>query len=59
MQNITKRQSDSIEEFFSDKMIDIDWRLRHTSIEFNDRLKSVTIVVDNMNEQEYYWLKEL
>ena len=47
-----------IKEFFSDEDIDNEWMRDHTSINFSDFDKSVSIKIDNMNEQEYKWLKE-
>lgn len=48
---------DQIREFFGDEEIDIDWLLNHISITFGECNK-VTITIDDMNEQEYKWLKE-
>ncbi len=45
-------------EFFADDMISDEWLLDHVSVSFDDRTKTVNISVDNMNDQEYRWLKE-
>lgn len=47
-----------IKEFIGDEEIDADWMMEHTSIKFDDFTKTVTIKIDDMDEQEYKWLKE-
>ena len=57
---ITEEQLDDLIEFFNTigtGYIDDEWVIRHTDIKFDDTTKSVTITIDNMNEQEYGWVK--
>lgn len=35
-----------------------DWLLRHTDIEFDDVCHTITITIDNMNEQDYKEIKD-
>jgi len=44
-----------LSDFLSD--VDAEWLGRHTEFRFDDRTRTVYIVIDNMNEQEYGWLK--
>ncbi len=53
---ITEKQLDALRDFFGDYEIDEDWMIRHTDIRFEDISKTVTITIDNMNEQEYGWI---
>ena len=55
--NITEKQLKALEEFFCDEEIDIDWLLRHIEIEMDESMKTVIIKIDNMNAQEFEWLK--
>jgi len=47
-----------IANFISEDEIDTDWFLDHMTVAIDDQTKTVTIVVDNINEQEYEWIKE-
>ena len=47
-----------IREFFNDSEIDEDWLISHISVKFDDNSKTVTIMIDNINYQEYQWLKD-
>jgi len=58
MKNITEGQHEAIKDFFYDNGIELEWRLIHTSIDFDDFSKTVTIKIDNMSEEEYKWFKE-
>lgn len=44
--------------FFGDDEIDEDWLLRHISVVLDEGTKSVSIQIDNLNDQEFQWLKE-
>lgn len=55
--NITQKQLEAIRDFWEDTEIDEEWLLRHTEMTFNDYMHTIYITVDNMNEQEYEWLK--
>lgn len=48
-----------IRELMSDESgIDDDWFITHMHYELDDFDKSITIKIDNLNEQEFAWLKE-
>jgi len=47
-----------LSDFLSESEVDDEWMENHTSFEFDDVSRTVTIVIDNMNEQEYKWQKE-
>lgn len=56
--SITREQLEELREFFNDYEIDEDWLCRHINIKFDNETKTVEITIDDMNEQEYEWLKE-
>ena len=47
-----------IANFIGEDEIDMDWFLDHTTVTMDDQTKTMTIVIDGMNEQEYEWIKE-
>lgn len=47
-----------IANFIGEDEIDIDWFLLHMTVELDDHSKTIKITIDNMNEQEYEWIKE-
>lgn len=47
-----------ISDFSNSGEIDDDWLLRHMAVNCDDGCKTVTIVIDNINEQKYKWVKE-
>lgn len=47
-----------IANFIGEDEIDKDWFLNHMTVTCDDSTKTVTITIDNMNEQEYEWVKE-
>jgi hypothetical protein len=55
---ITEDQIVAIREFFSEEIPDDDFFMRHTNVYFSDIYHQITIVIDNINEQDYAWLKE-
>ena len=56
--SIKSETLEAIRLFFCDADIDEDWSLRHISIEVYDNGTTVIITVDNMEDQEYKWIKE-
>lgn len=57
MREITKQQLEALRAFFGDLQINNEWLLLHIDIDFDDITKTVTIKIDDMNDQEYDWLK--
>lgn len=55
---ITQNQLESLRSFMGDPQIDDEWLLMHIDLEFEDQCKTITIKIDNMNDQEYKWMKE-
>lgn len=47
-----------IANFVGEDEIDMDWFLDHMTVTLDDQSKTVTIVMNNINEQEYEWIKE-
>jgi len=52
---ITEDQLDNLRDFICE--IDNDWVLRHMEVIFDDYTKTIQVRIDNINEQEYGWLK--
>ena len=44
--------------FFYGDNIDDEWLMRHVSVDCHDPTRTVTITIDNINEQELEWFKE-
>jgi len=57
--HISNRQLQALRDFICDYNLDDEWFLRHTDIEFEEVSHTVTLKIDNINEQEYFWLKKL
>ena len=60
---ISQIQLTAVREFFGEELqeeyfITDEWFLRHTEIFFDDATHTVTITIDNVNEQEYGWMKD-
>jgi len=55
---ITEDQVVVLREFFSEEIPDDDFFMRHVDITMDDRCHQITIVIDNINEQEYKWIKD-
>lgn len=47
-----------IKDFFCDDNIDDEWIMRHVSVDCHEPTRTVTITIDNINEQEIEWFKE-
>ncbi len=47
-----------IADFIGDDEIDLDWFLDHMTVTMDDQTKKVVIVIDDINEQEYEWIRE-
>lgn len=54
--NITKTQLNQFRDFIADTDYD-EWLIEHADIKFYDQSKTIVIIIDNINEQEYDWLK--
>ena len=55
---ISEPNVEIIREFFSSDYIDNEWFARHMKISFEDISHSITVTVDNINEQEYETLNK-
>lgn len=55
---MTKEQLDALRSYLNDEEIDEEITLSHANIELEDWNRTVVITFDNMNWQEYKWLKE-
>ena len=56
--NISQNQLIVLQDFIGDPNIDNEWFLRHTDIKLDATTKTVTITINNINEQEFEWLNE-
>jgi len=54
---ITEKMLEALREFFDDELPADEWFMRHTTVSFDDVCHQVTIVIDNLNEQDYAWLR--
>lgn len=48
----------AIIEIIRDCEIDNEWFERHMKVKSDDATKTITITIDNMNEQDYNYIKE-
>jgi len=55
---ISKETLEAIKDFFGDADIDSEWLMRHVSVDLEDSSKTIRVSIDNMNYQEYGWIKE-
>jgi len=49
---------DALLDFLCDDEISDEWLDGHVSFEFEKSTKTVKIIIDNMNEQEFKWLSD-
>ena len=54
---ISVKQAEELMSFFDYDFLDHEWLVRHCQLEFDDYTHTVTIKIDNMNEQDYFNLK--
>lgn len=59
MKNITPKQLDFLAEYFLGIVPDEGWLIRHTRIATDPGTHSMTITVDNMNEEDFKELESL
>jgi hypothetical protein len=59
--SITEKQYSDLEDYLHDLFTEIDeeWAMAHVSLKFEDVSHSITIEIDNMNDRDYGWLKEI
>ena len=55
---ISEGMLEAIRQFLGDSEIDSEWLMRHINIELDDHSNTVVITIDNINHQEYQWIKE-
>jgi hypothetical protein len=54
---LKRGQIEAIRDFFDGEFTTEEWFILHTDIKFDDMTHTMTISIDNINEQEYGWLK--